>query len=538
MLHKKKPKLNQNNPKIYLPLLSISPNLKTLNNSSNSENILLNQNPKTYERIKKLIQKNKSHKTLFSGKEIVKNLDIDINPNIIMQREAEIKRLKENIDSNPDIELKRLGKYKAKQTTDENDIESKEKVKILEKKYNDDLNEYNNIKKEKEKLNQHIINLMNIIDDYKLELYSFDNYSTEIYNEFLEKKEQKKLEIKSQMQKLSYDKIDDYILLDEELQKINTKDKYSFQEGLKLKKKDVTENLIKAQELLKQLQENKIQINESSKELKNKIKENKINLIKLYHLSLYEGLDFRYEGLSSIIRALWNLGVEVDISYMPKYLDKILINFLFEHAKLMIQIINWRKQLEITKEKFLKDLEEWKRDISGNFGNIISSQRSSSNNSDVDLFKTKLDRNSNNIIPYPKSNKFMKNYYKKYSHLIDNKAKNELNEYRQSELNRIFLPKKFIDEYKLIEKGKIILSNLQNKMKNMEKNEISRICREFSFNNYGFIYKVCPYIIVSAICGNEFKEEGMIYYNMNEREIKENKKRIRFFEPIRIKINS
>ena len=153
MLHKKKPKLNQNNPKIYLPLLSISPNLKTLNNSSNSENILLNQNPKTYERIKKLNQKNKSHKTLFSGKEIVKNLDIDINPNIIMQREAEIKRLKENIDSNPDIELKRLGKYKAKQTTDENDIESKEKVKILEKKYNDDLNEYNNIKKEKEKLN-------------------------------------------------------------------------------------------------------------------------------------------------------------------------------------------------------------------------------------------------------------------------------------------------------------------------------------------------------------------------------------------------
>ena len=237
MLHKKKPKLNPNSPKIYLPLLSISPNLKTLNNSSNSENILLNQNPKTYERIKKLNQKNKSHKTLFSGKEIVKNLDIDINPNIIMQREAEIKRLKENIDSNPDIELKRLGKYKAKQTTDENDIESKEKVKILEKKYNDDLNEYKNIKKEKEKLNQHIINLMNIIDDYKLELYSFDNYSTEIYNEFLEKKEQKKLEIKSQMQKLSYDKIDDYILLDEELQKINTKDKYSFQEGLKLKKR-------------------------------------------------------------------------------------------------------------------------------------------------------------------------------------------------------------------------------------------------------------------------------------------------------------
>ena len=279
MLQKNKSILKHNSPKIYLPLLSISPQLKTLNNSINTKNIL-NPNPKTYDRVKKLTHKYNSHKSIFPTKEIVKNLDIDINPCLIMSREAEMKKLKENIDSNPDIELKRLGKYKAKQTSDENDIESKEKVKILEKKYNDDLNEYNNIKKEKEKLNQHIINLMNIIDDYKLELYSFDNYSTEIYNEFLEKKEQKKLEIKSQMQKLSYDKIDDYILLDEELQKINTKDKYSFQEGLKLKKKDVTENLIKAQELLKQLQENKIQINESSKELKNKIKENKINLIK------------------------------------------------------------------------------------------------------------------------------------------------------------------------------------------------------------------------------------------------------------------
>ena len=339
------------------------------------------------------------------------------------------------------------------------------------------------------------------------------------------------------MQRLSYDKIDDYISLEGELQKINFKDKFSFQEELKAKKKNITENLIKAQELLKQLYEKKIQINESSKELKNKIKENKINLIQLYHLSLYEGLDFRYEGLSSIIRALWNLGVEVDLTYMPKYLDKILINFLFEHAKLMLQIINWRKQLDITKEKFLKELQEWKRDNDNNFGNVVNTQRSSSNNSDVELFKTKLD--TNHVNTHSKSIKFMKNYYKKYSYLIDNKVKNELNEYRQSRLdNRITLPKKFIEDYKLIEKGKTILSNLQNKMKNMEKKEITRICREFSFNNYGYVYKVCPYIIVSAICGNEFKEEGMIFYNMTEREIKDNKRKIRFFEPVQIKINS
>ena len=538
MLRKNKLNLIPNSKKISLPLIlpSISSKFKTLSNSNSINHQDLSElNPKTFEKRKKFPKKFNIHKTLFSDKELVKNLDIDINPNLLIAKEAELKKMKENIDSNPDIELKRMGKYKTKATTDENDIESKEKVKILEKKYNDDLNEYKNIKLEKEKLGEHILNLINIIEDYKLELYTFNNYTNELYKQFLEKKEDKKLEIINKMKKLSYDRIDEYNSLDEELHKLNTNDKFDFIEEIKIKKQNVNENLIKAEELLKKLQEKKLGMNEHTKELKNKIKENKINLIKLYHISLYEGLDFRYEGLSSVIRAIWNLGVEVDIKYMPKYLDKILINFLFEHAKLVIEINNWRKQLELSKEKFIKELEEWKKDnIVDNFK--LNSQRSSSNNSDVDIFKTKLNDKDKKL--FAKSDKFMKNYYNKYSHLIDNKEKNELNEYRQSRLeNRIALPKKFIDEYKLLEKGNIIIQKMQNKMKNMEKNEIVRLCREFSFNNYGNVYKVCPYIIVSAICGNEFREEGMMFYNMTEREINDNKKMIRFFEINKIKTN-
>ena len=320
-------------------------------------------------------------------------------------------------------------------------------------------------------MGEHILNLINIIEDYKLELYTFTNYTNELYKQFVEKKEDKKLEIINKMKKLSYDRIDEYNSLDEELHKLNTNDKFDFIEEIKIKKQNVSENLLKAEELLKKLQEKKLGMNEHTKELKNKIKENKINLIKLYHISLYEGLDFRYEGLSSVIRAIWNLGVEVDIKYMPKYLDKILINFLFEHAKLVIEINNWRKQLDISREKFMKKLEEWKKDNIGGNKYTLNSQRSSSNNSDVDIFKTKLDNKNNKA--FGKSDKFMKNYYNKYSHLIDNKEKNELNEYRQSRLeNRIMLPKKFIEEYNLIEKGKIIMENLQNKMRKMEKNEI------------------------------------------------------------------
>ena len=542
MLRKKILNIKQNSPKISLPLIipSLSNKFKTINNKNNTMNFL-EQMPKTIDSRKIRIRKINLNKSLLNDIEVVKNLDIDVIPNMLMARQFEMKKLKENIDNNTDIELKRLGKYKQKQSkqsnqsTDEKDIESKERVKILEKKYLEFLDQYKNNKSELEKINAHILNIINIIDDYKLELYSFDNYSNDIYKKFKENIEKKKLELMTKMENMQYQSMDEYNLFEKELNKL-TGDKFHFQEEIKQKRIIINENITKAEELLNKLQEKKNDINNTTKELKNNIKENKINLIKLYHLSLYEGLDFRYEGLSNIIRSIWNLGVEVDVAFMPKYLDKLLINFLFEHAKLVIQINNFKKQLDLSNKKFLNDLDDWKK--TNNISNNITlrhdetSQRSSNNISDVDLFQTKLNKSKlGNKNRNSKSMKFMQNYYNKFYFLIDNKEKNELNDYKQSRLQYNFsIPKKFVEEHQDIEKGKIILQNLQNKMKNMEKNEIKRICREFTYNNYGIIYNVCPYIIVSAICGNESKDEGMIFYNITEREISDNKKKLRFHD--------
>ena len=542
MLRKKILNIKQNSPKISLPLIipSLSNKFKTINNKNNSMNFL-EQMPKTIDSRKIRIRKINLNKSLLNDIEVVKNLDIDVIPNMLMARQFEMKKLKENIDNNTDIELKRLGKYKQKQSkqsnqsTDEKDIESKERVKILEKKYLEFLDQYKNNKSELEKINAHILNIINIIDDYKLELYSFDNYSNDIYKKFKENIEKKKLELMTKMENMQYQSMDEYNLFEKELNKL-TGDKFHFQEEIKQKRIIINENITKAEELLNKLQEKKNDINNTTKELKNNIKENKINLIKLYHLSLYEGLDFRYEGLSNIIRSIWNLGVEVDVAFMPKYLDKLLINFLFEHAKLVIQINNFKKQLELSNKKFLNDLDDWKKTNNISYNITLrhdeTSQRSSNNISDVDLFQTKLNKSKlGNKNRNSKSMKFMQNYYNKFYFLIDNKEKNELNDYKQSRLQYNFsIPKKFVEEHQDIEKGKIILQNLQNKMKNMEKNEIKRICREFTYNNYGIIYNVCPYIIVSAICGNESKDEGMIFYNMTEREISDNKKKLRFHD--------
>ena len=480
--------------------------------------------------------KNKiNFKTIKADIDNVKNLDLDLKMEQIRSRESEYQRLKDKIDNTQDIKLKRLGIYKSKQIREDigNNIESNERVKFLENEFNNDLKEYNIIKNENEKLNEHIINLMKIIDDYKLELYALDNYRKEFFKQFLENEEKKKSEILGKLESKLYRNKEEFDSLQKELRQYQIDKNSKFQNIIALKKESIEENISRTKDLLKDLQEQKEKLKLESKEIKSKINENKKHLIKLYHISLYEGLDFRYEGLSNVIRAIWNMGEDVDIKYMPSYLDKLLINFLFDHAKQYMEIINLREQIEISHEKFLKALNDWKNCNDYHFRSIENSSNSSV--SDVNLFQTKLNSNKGK---YPKSRKFMKNYYNKYSHLIDNKEINELNEYKRSMSNKtISLPPKFLEENKNIEKGKYILQSLKKKMKEFERKEIRRLCREFSINNYGKIYQVCPYIIVSAICGEENKEEGMMFYNQTEKEIIEGKKVIRFFEPRKHKID-
>ena len=482
---------------------------------------LFSPKTKTYKKL--------TFNTLKTDIDLVKNLDIDLKIDQIVSNNIDFQKLKEHIDNNQDIKLKRLGIFKYKQTRDEigNEIESKERVKLLEKEFNNDLNEYNIIKNENEKLNEHISNLLNIIDDYKLELYTLDHYRKDFFKQFLQNEEEKKSEILDKIENNLFKDKEEYDYLQKELKKCDYDKNMKFQNELMVKQENIKENINRNKELLNDLQEQKNNLKLEGKEMKNKINDSKKKLVKLYHISLYEGLDFRFEGLSSVIRAIWNMGADVDIKYMPSYLDKLLIDFLFIHAKQYLQIVNLKKQIEISQQKYLQELNEWK---TINDYNYFKNENSSmSSNSDVNLFQTRL---NNNKGKYPKSRKFMKNYYNKYSHLIDNKEINELNEYKKSissEKKVPPLPKKYIDEYKSIEKGKYILQDLQMKMKDLEKNEIKRVCKEFSINNYGGVYNVCPKIIVSAICGEESKEEGMMFFNKIEKEISENKKLIRFF---------
>jgi hypothetical protein len=491
-----------------------------------------NDNKKTLEiksqRPKAQTYKQLIYKTLKNDIDLVKNLDINLKVDQIFPNNFDSYKLKESIDNNNEIKLKRLGKFKQKQSRDEisNDIESKEKVKFLEKEFNNYLNEYNVIKNENDKINEHLSNLINIIDDYKLELYSLDNYKKEFFKQFLKIEEEKKSAIINKIDNNLYKDREEYEYLQKELKKFDYDKNMKFQNELIMRQENIKENINRNIELINDLKEQKKNLKEEGKELKTKINESKKKLIKLYHISLYEGLDFRYEGLSNVIRAIWNMGTDVDTNFMPSYLDKLLIDFLFNHAKHYLKIINLKKQIDISQDKYIQELNEWK--TFNDYNSLKNENSSMSSHSDVNLFQTRL---NNNKGKYPKSRKFMKNYYNKYWHLIDNKPINELNEYKksiESNKNKISLPKKYIDEYNSISKGKYILQDLQMKMKEQEKEEIKRICREFLVNNYGNVYNVCPKIIVSAICGEENKEEGMMFFNKIEKEMTEKRRIIKF----------
>ncbi len=87
------------------------------------------------------------------------------------------------------------------------------------------------------------------------------------------------------------------------------------------------------QDLRKRLRENLARL----ETLKMKIASWKMQLttlktqqLKYYHKLLYEGKEARQEGLAWIVKAIWVLGQDVNLSQLPPFLDPPAIEYLFK----------------------------------------------------------------------------------------------------------------------------------------------------------------------------------------------------------------
>lgn len=517
-------------------------------NNSNSLNQDKIQNVKLFRSLEKKSPKNKKIKLrkiistsrrkekrikINKDLDLVNKLNMELEVDELFQEESRLRKQKEKIDNSPDIKAKRLNKFKASTENGEKKIEvdSKEKEKYIEKEFKDELEAFTKIKNECALINEKINNIRNIIDDYQLELNVFNKYGDELDKKYaLEMKEKEKNRLLDTVlnnqagdtnQNIDSQDAEEKLrnsLKNEKLEYLNSVAQIKKQRDEKMKIIEL--NKSRAQTELIELEKKYNELMKQCGQKKSVVYKARNQLLNIYHLELYEGLTFRTDGLATLIRSIWNLGVNVDINYMPSYLDKLSIDFLFDKARRLIKISEMRQIIEENQLDFENSVNAWKKTVNEN------TKDSSEEKTDENFFKTGVMDRYNYMNKYPNSKKFMEDYNKKYF------SKADTFEIKLNKNKKLFksknIPATIIDKHHKIEKLKILLNNLLEKNDGIEKKEIQRLCREFTTNNYQDKYHVSVDVIMGALCGEEKRNEAITFFAKYQKEYKEGKQLIQF----------
>ena len=401
------------------------PIIKTNSNNSNSANKGKTKNRKLFYSIDKKSSKNKKMKAkkrmptakkkekrikINADLDFVNKLNMELEVDELFEEESRLQRQKEKIESNPDIISKRLNIFKASTDNDEKKVEvdSKEKEKYIEKEFRDELEAFTKIKNECTMINEKINQISETIDDYKLELNVFNRYGEELDKKYaleIQEKEKNKL-LESEMNEENNKNKEANMARNEKFEYLNSlaQLKKKRDDKQKLLAKKIEEEEIK----LKDLEKKYTELLEQCKQKKSLVYKARNQLLNIYHLELFEGLNFRTDGLASLIRAIWNIGVNVDINYMPNYLDKSSIDFLFDKARRLIKISEMRQIIEENEKDFEDSVNAWKKNSEENC------KGANEEKTDENFFKTGVMGNYNYMNKYPNSKKFMADYNKKY----------------------------------------------------------------------------------------------------------------------------
>jgi hypothetical protein len=313
-------------------------------------------------------------------------------------------------------------------------------------------------------------------------------------------------------------------------------------------KKEIQQNILIKESIKKKLEKDLVVKRELCNQAKKNLYTVRKQLINSYHLKLYEGLDFRGEGLPSIIKDIWNLGVNVNINYMPPYLDGPAIEFLFKKAKQSIEINNIRQVIKDNENELASYLKEWKKsnkEIKSmfahhkKFGLDMNSEKNDEDNknnvNEEELFKTKIsDISLSYLAPYPKTKQFMIEYRKKHPNLFHKEIPNV--EIKNIPFKSLNIPLKITEKNKHIEKLKYLLGIKIEQNKQKDRKEVERLNREFTKNDYKAKYEVNVETVFGALFGEEKKNEMLIYYTKLDKEFRDGKKIIQFHTKINLKI--
>ena len=254
----------------------------------------------------------------------------------------------------------------------------------------------------------------------------------------------------------------------------------------------------------KKEQENKINdLKEEKKKVENEISklekeiekyknEKKIIIDKLmmsYKESLFKGKNVKKEGLVWIIKAIWNLGEDVPMSFMPEFLDSESIEFLFKLAKKQNSMDDLIKKILEIKMKLKKKIISKKLSKSSSINDENKSNDDLNNNKTLTV-KEKL------ILKKEKEFKIIENEKKKdiYKELV--------NQFREND-KKIFEIMNMSEIQNII---KIKKNKLKEEISEMKKIEINRIYKCFIEKDYENIYHTNIDTVLAALIGLDEKD--------------------------------
>ena len=542
---------------IFLP--KINPRI-AFTETSSSRNDSKNKVHNPYIRLNKFkpkikIKTNSTKKEIYKTLNIIHKLDIEKKVEDIYKEELLMERRRERVNNNKEIREKRLTIFKKKENisfleekkekTYENKIKEynekilekyglREQEKKMEKLYNYNIKELDKVEKELGEKNEQIKEIVSKIESNKLEINVIDQYGAHIDKKQINSEEPiKVIEKKQSSSNLEIFKKKDL----KSQRRSSVVKEINFQKESKSiikkhqrdeKQKQIQSNVKTDLEKLENLEKEFEQLKEKVMNIKNEIFKSKKELVNIYHITLYEGLDFRNYGLCTYILNIWKLEMNVDINFFPTYLDKISINFLFEKARKILY-----------KSKLKKLIEDANSDIANTFNQCKeedSALSRSSDNRDDDLFKTKVIENERNSFyeNYPNTKLFMMNYNKSH----DNESNKIGNiKFNNISFKNINIPEVIANKNNKKEKLKNILKLHEKQMEIEERNEVLRISKEFIYNDYEKRHQVCIEIIIGALCGEENKDMQLNVFYKLKRDYNDNLKKIEFFNKIGKKLS-
>ena len=302
------------------------------------------------------------------------------------------------------ILIKNLKEEKKTGTKYENKLENIYKENFLEKKRAEIELKISKIKSLMKPLSMELANTLKKIENYKLDLEIINNFNFS-ENNF------RKIYL-SQLKSNSNSIKSDFTNRSSSLNSSNTGkiksrelDLYIKREKAKLNNKKLVamEKLskfnIKRDSILSKYNSCETELHDLKKEL-NKIKD---KLILHYHKLLFEAKDTRSEGLSWIIRALWKLKTNVLLSYLPKFLDKKSIEFLFKYSDKLVEIEQIQKKIQ-EKKDYLKNFGKQIERLSIKLLKDDMKENNNYNNNDNEK------KEENSDIIYPKRKKRLKTH--------------------------------------------------------------------------------------------------------------------------------